>query len=150
MAATTIGFGDGGNDAASAKKALERVFSPEFRNRIDSTIFFGALSKEVILRVVDKFLDEVDGQLSERHVELEVDAVARQWFADNGYDKKFGARPMARLIQDKLKVSLADELLFGALQDGGTVYVSNNAGDSWTQLPCTLPRVLSVTVFSDA
>jgi ATP-dependent Clp protease ATP-binding subunit ClpA len=124
-----IGFGESGSDPTDGRKALERVFAPEFRNRLDATIFFGSLSPETILRVVDKFLDEVDAQLAERHVHLEVDAAARAWFAEHGYDKKFGARPMARLIQDKLKVGLADELLFGKLQNGGTVHVSVKAGE---------------------
>ena len=125
-----IGFGDHGIDSTDGKKALEKVFSPEFRNRLDATIFFGALSREVTLRVVGKFLDEVDGQLAERHVELEVDEAARAWFAEHGYDQKFGARPMQRLIQDKLKVALADELLFGVLAaHGGRVLVTAPEGD---------------------
>jgi ATP-dependent Clp protease ATP-binding subunit ClpA len=99
------------------------VFSPEFRNRLDSTIFFDSLSRDVVRRVVDKFLDEIDGQLAERRVQLEVSGAAREWFAEHGYDKTFGARPMARLIQDKLKVALADELLFGKLENGGTARV---------------------------
>ena len=124
MAAARIGFGEGGADGSSGgKKALERVFSPEFRNRLDATIFFDSLSRDVVRRVVDKFLDEIDGQLAERRVQLEVSGAAREWFAEHGYDKTFGARPMARLIQDKLKVALADELLFGKLENGGTAKV---------------------------
>ncbi len=124
MAAARIGFGESGPDGASGgKKALERVFSPEFRNRLDATIFFDSLSRDVVRRVVDKFLDEIDGQLQERRVQLEVSGAAREWFAEHGYDKTFGARPMARLIQDKLKVALADELLFGKLEQGGTAKV---------------------------
>jgi ATP-dependent Clp protease ATP-binding subunit ClpA len=124
MAAARIGFGEGGADGSSGgRKALERVFSPEFRNRLDSTIFFDSLSRDVVRRVVDKFLDEIDGQLAERRVQLEVSGAAREWFAEHGYDKTFGARPMARLIQDKLKVALADELLFGKLENGGTARV---------------------------
>jgi len=130
MAAARIGFGgDGPEGAAGAKKALERVFSPEFRNRLDATIFFDSLSREVVRRVVDKFLDEIDGQLAERRVHLDVSPAAREWFAEHGYDKTFGARPMARLIQDKLKVALADELLFGKLENGGTARVDVADGD---------------------
>ncbi len=130
MAAARIGFGEDGPDGAGgAKKALERVFSPEFRNRLDATIFFDSLSREVVRRVVDKFLDEIDGQLAERRVHLEVSDAAREWFAEHGYDKTFGARPMARLIQDKLKVALADELLFGKLEHGGTARVDVAAGE---------------------
>ena len=124
MASMQIGFGEGGAAGAmGGKKALERVFSPEFRNRLDATIFFDSLSREVMRRVVDKFLDEIEGQLQERHVQLEVSPAAREWFAEHGYDKTFGARPMARLIQDKLKVALADELLFGKLEHGGVAAV---------------------------
>lgn len=124
MAAAKIGFGgtDSG-DSADGRKALERLLTPEFRNRLDSTIFFDSLPMEVIKRVATKFLDELDGQLAERHVHLDVSDDAVEWFAENGYDKKFGARPMARIIQDKLKVALADELLFGKLANGGTVHV---------------------------
>ncbi len=130
MAAARIGFGEGGSDGASGgKKALERVFSPEFRNRLDATIFFDSLSRDVVRRVVDKFLDEIDGQLAERRVQLEVSGAAREWFAEHGYDKTFGARPMARLIQDKLKVALADELLFGKLEQGGTAKVGVVGGE---------------------
>ena len=130
MASQKIGFGgDKPGDVSEGKRALERLFTPEFRNRLDSTIFFGALDKDVIKRVVDKFIDEVDGQLAERHVHLHVTAAAREWFAEHGYDQAFGARPMSRLIQDKLKVELADELLFGSLQHGGTVQVDVIEGD---------------------
>jgi ATP-dependent Clp protease ATP-binding subunit ClpA len=130
MAAARIGFGgDGPDGAGGARKALERVFSPEFRNRLDATIFFDSLSREVVRRVVDKFLDEVDGQLAERRVHLEVTDAAKEWFAEHGYDKTFGARPMARLIQDKLKVALADELLFGKLENGGTARVDVANGE---------------------
>jgi ATP-dependent Clp protease ATP-binding subunit ClpA len=130
MASAQIGFGEGGAAGASGgKKALERVFSPEFRNRLDATIFFDSLSREVVRRVVDKFLDEIEGQLQERHVHLEVSPTAKDWFAEHGYDKTFGARPMARLIQDKLKVALADELLFGKLEHGGVAAVDVVSGE---------------------
>jgi len=124
METRNIGFGDSGiGDSSSGKKALEKMFTPEFRNRLDTTIFFGSLSMDVIKRVVSKFLDELDGQLAEQHVTLNVTEEAREWFAVHGYDKKFGARPMARTIQKVLKAKLADSLLFGDLQNGGTVDV---------------------------
>ncbi len=124
MAATQIGFGDSEEGRESdGKKALEKLFTPEFRNRIDSTIFFGQLDREVILKVVDKFLDELDGQLAEKRVELDVSTAAKAWFAEKGYDKAFGARPMARLIQQELKAELADALLFGELRYGGVAKV---------------------------
>ena len=123
MDANKIGFGGGTGGSAESKKALERLFSPEFRNRIDSTIFFSKLSPEVIRLVVDKFLTELEGQLQEKNVALEVSDAAKDWFAKHGYDEKFGARPMARKIQDELKIGIADELLFGSLQHGGDVNV---------------------------
>jgi len=128
MAKGSIGFGDSIGDATQGKRELERVFSPEFRNRLDATIFFGALDFEVIKRVARKFLDELDGQLAEKHVHLEVTDAALAWFAENGYDKAFGARPMARLVQTTLKVPLAEELLFGKLENGGTAVVDCRDG----------------------
>jgi len=130
MAQVRIGFGDDNRgDHRDGKKALEKLFSPEFRNRLDGTIFFDRLPKEVILLVVQKFLDELDGQLAEKHVELSVEEEAMQWFAEHGYEPEFGARPMARLIQNKLRVALADELLFGKLVDGGNARVSVRDGE---------------------
>jgi ATP-dependent Clp protease ATP-binding subunit ClpA len=129
MATNKIGFADdalGGR--AEAKKAIERLFSPEFRNRLDATVFFDPLPPSVIRRVVDKFLDEIDGQLAEKKVQLEVSDAAREWFAERGYDRALGARPMARLIQEELKVALADELLFGKLEHGGTAHVDAKDG----------------------
>src|SRR5262245_28640875 len=109
MAAAKIGFGGDESTVADAKKALEKMFTPEFRNRLDATVFFGVLPFEVIKRVVQKFLDQVDGQLAEKHVHLEVTDAAKAWFAEKGYDKTMGARPMARLIQTTLKAPLANE-----------------------------------------
>jgi ATP-dependent Clp protease ATP-binding subunit ClpA len=130
MSSIKIGFGEGGiGDNRDGKKALEKLFTPEFRNRIDATIFFEALSPDVIQRVVQKFLDELDGQLAEKHVHIEVSEAARLWLAEKGYDKAFGARPMARLIQQTLKAPLANEILFGALQNGGIARVDAVGGE---------------------
>ena len=127
MATTRIGFGEeSSGDSSRGKKALERLFTPEFRNRLDVTVFFDSLRPEVIERVAGKFIDELDGQLSDKHVTLEVTQAARQWFAQNGYDNKYGARPMGRLVQKTLKAPLAQELLFGKLQNGGSVTVDLN------------------------
>ena len=123
-----IGFGGGTTGSAESKKALERLFSPEFRNRLDGTVYFAKLNPEVIRLVVDKFLTELEGQLQEKNVALEVTDAAKDWFAVHGYDEKFGARPMARKIQDELKVGIADELLFGELQHGGIVNVDISDG----------------------
>ena len=131
MAAGSIGFSGGFGDPFASgkdgKKALERVFTPEFRNRLDATVMFGALPIEVIRKVARKFLDELDGQLGEKHVELEVSPAALDWFVTNGYDKAMGARPMARLVQQTLKAPLANEILFGKLASGGIAFVDVDA-----------------------
>lgn len=118
----SIGFKqqDHSHDAISE---INRTFSPEFRNRLDSIVWFNHLNKEVILQVVDKFIIELQAQLDAKGVSLEVSESARKWLADQGYDKSMGARPMARLIQDQLKRELASELLFGQLSKGGEVKV---------------------------
>jgi ATP-dependent Clp protease ATP-binding subunit ClpA len=100
------------------------MFSPEFRNRLDATISFSALSTETIGRVVDKFVLQLEEQLADRNVTIELDASARAWLAEKGYDPLFGARPLARIIQEHVKKPLADELLFGRLAKGGTVRVT--------------------------
>ncbi|SJN54521.1 ATP-dependent Clp protease ATP-binding subunit ClpA [Vibrio ruber] len=107
-----------------AMSEIKKVFSPEFRNRLDNIIWFNALDERVIHQVVDKFVVELQAQLDARGVSLEVSEEARHWLAQKGYDKEMGARPMSRVIQEKLKKPLANELLFGALVDGGTVKVS--------------------------
>jgi len=105
-------------------EAIKKLFTPEFRNRLDSIIQFGALTLEVIKTVVDKFLVELQVQLDEKRVQLEASEEARQWLAENGYDEKMGARPMARLIREKVKKPLAEAILFGGLsQAGGTAYL---------------------------
>ncbi|MBL9015999.1 MAG: ATP-dependent Clp protease ATP-binding subunit ClpA [Myxococcales bacterium] len=135
MAMGRIGFGDSVADSKDGKKALERVFTPEFRNRLDATVFFGALPVEVIKKVARKFLDELDGQLGEKHVELEVSPAALDWFVEHGYDKAMGARPMARLVQQTLKAPLANEILFGKLTSGGIAFVDAVAGK--IEITCT-------------
>lgn len=106
------------------EEAINKTFSPEFRNRLDATVWFNALPKKVILSIVDKFLTEVQGQLDTKQVNLHVDESARNWFAEHGYDVNMGARPMVRLISDKVRKPLANEILFGELMDGGDVYIS--------------------------
>ncbi len=129
MALGKIGFGDSINDNKDGKKALERVFTPEFRNRLDATVFFGSLPVDVIKKVARKFLDELDGQLGEKKVELEVTDAAVEWFVEHGYDKAMGARPMARLVQSTLKAPLANEILFGKLTEGGIAFVDAKNGE---------------------
>ena len=123
MSRASIGFATQ-DHSSDGKEALKKVFTPEFRNRLDSIIQFSALSKDVIKTVVDKFLVQLQTQLDEKRVHLEVDDDAREWLSDHGYDEKMGARPMARLIQEKLKKPLAEMVLFGALSNGGSVQVT--------------------------
>ncbi len=104
--------------------AIKRMFSPEFRNRLDAIVQFKALTSVTIAQVVDKFLIELEAQLESKKVTLEVDAEGREWLAKRGYDPRMGARPMARIIQDSIKRRLAEELLFGRLMNGGHVLVS--------------------------
>ena len=131
MTAPSIGFAEGvtGPDdesrgraaAGKAKTAIERVFSPEFRNRLDAIVTFKALTPEAMATIVDKFMQQLEGQLSDRHVTINVTPAARTWLATAGYDRLFGARPLARVIQKEVRDVLTDEILFGALEHGGTV-----------------------------
>ena len=127
MSGTPLGFGARSN-AGKGKEAIEKMFSPEFRNRLDAMIVFNSLSMDIIERVVDKFIIELDHQLNEKKVFLQLTVKARRWLAEKGYDPSFGARPMARLIQNEIKRVLADEILFGQLQSGGKVEVDENEG----------------------
>jgi len=124
-----MGFGDtvAVADGSKAKRVIERTFTPEFRNRLDAWIAFSGLTPEVILRVVDKEVGLLQKQLDEKKVILDLSAEARQWLAKHGYDAAFGARPMARLIDQSIKKPLAEALLFGDLQDGGTAHVEVSA-----------------------
>jgi ATP-dependent Clp protease ATP-binding subunit ClpA len=122
MGKATIGFTtkrEQGDEMAD----LKRLFSPEFRNRLDATVSFRPLNEEVILRVVDKFLLQLEGQLAEKKVEVTFTDALRKQLAKKGFDPLMGARPMQRLIQDTIRRALADELLFGRLQHGGKVTI---------------------------
>ena len=120
-----FGAGDGVSDFAKgrAKAAIERTFTPEFRNRLDAVVFFGGLSRQVIRKVVDKEVGLLEAMLVEKDVTIQLSDEAREWLADNGYDAKMGARPMARLVEVQLKKPLAKALVFGELREGGTVHV---------------------------
>ncbi|MBW1686080.1 MAG: ATP-dependent Clp protease ATP-binding subunit ClpA [Deltaproteobacteria bacterium] len=126
MAAKAIGFG--GGRVGDGSKEVERLFSPEFRNRLDEIVRFSGLTPEVMGRVVDKFIKELREQLAERKVELELTDRGRTWLAEKGYDPDFGARPLARVIQTELKDRLADDLLFGPLAKGGRVTADLDGG----------------------
>jgi ATP-dependent Clp protease ATP-binding subunit ClpA len=110
--------------AGDSLEDIKRLFSPEFRNRLDAIIPFKPLDEQTVAHVVDKFILELEAQLAEKHVTIELDQAARSWLAKHGHDPAMGARPMARLIQDKVKKPLADELLFGKLANGGHVKVT--------------------------
>jgi ATP-dependent Clp protease ATP-binding subunit ClpA len=124
MARSSIGFTEQ-NHALDGMETIKKMFTPEFRNRLDAIVQFHSLPMEVIKTVADKFLTELQAQLDDKKVTLEVDDEAREWLARHGYDEKMGARPMQRLIQERIKRQLAEDVLFGALsKGGGTVYVT--------------------------
>src|SRR3990167_3990930 len=126
-AAHGIGFGDVSKEDAG-EEAVRKMFTPEFRNRLDAIVPFSYLGRETVARVVDKFILQLEMQLADQNVHIQFDTDARGWLAEKGYDKLYGARPMARLIQEKIKQPLAEELLFGKLASGGEVHVSLKDG----------------------
>ncbi|MET0281490.1 MAG: ATP-dependent Clp protease ATP-binding subunit ClpA [Steroidobacteraceae bacterium] len=138
MSRASIGFTQSDN-SSDGMEAIKRLFTPEFRNRLDATIQFGPLTKLTIERVVEKLLVEVEMQLEQKGVQLSVNDAARGWLAEHGYDPKMGARPMARLIQDQIKRPLAEELLFGKLADGGQVTVTVSDDGQSLQFAVTPP-----------
>jgi len=127
MASQGIGFGDVSKEDAS-EEAVKKMFTPEFRNRLDAIVPFSYLGMDTIARVVDKFILQLELQLAEQNVHIQFDGDARTWLGEKGYDRLYGARPMSRLIQDKIKQPLAEELLFGKLANGGEVHVTVKDG----------------------
>jgi ATP-dependent Clp protease ATP-binding subunit ClpA len=133
MSALTIGFHEGmeGRDdesrgraaAGKAKTALERVFSPEFRNRLDAIVTFKALTPDAMETIVEKFILQLESQLRDRRVAITLTPAARSWLATAGYDRVFGARPLGRIIQKEVRDVLTDQILFGALEHGGTATI---------------------------
>jgi len=128
MARESIGFGQATREDVQ-EEAVKNLFTPEFRNRLDAIVPFGYLPPEVVARVVDKFILELELQLADRNVHIQLDEAARGWLTAKGYDKLYGARPMGRLIQEKIKQPLAEELLFGKLVHGGEVKVRMKEGE---------------------
>ena len=118
----TIGFGDLAKDGED-DKAIKKFFAPEFRNRLDATIKFHKLSKEVVCQIVDKFIGELNTQLKDKNIEIKLSAEARNWLAEKGFDSKMGARPLARIIDSQIKSPLSRRVLFGDLKEGGYVTV---------------------------
>ncbi len=139
MARQGIGFGDVSKEDAS-EEAVKRMFSPEFRNRLDAIVPFTYLGRETVARVVDKFILQLELQLAEQSVDIQFDKASRAWLAEKGYDKLYGARPMSRLIQERIKQPLAEELLFGKLADGGEVQVGIKDGKPSFELTPAPPR----------
>ena len=127
LAKPAIGFGREAREGDDLE-AINKMFSPEFRNRLDAIIGFSPLSEDVILRVVDKFIMQLEVQLEDRGVEIELSLEAKQWLGEKGFDRMYGARPLARIIQEHIKKPLAEELLFGKLVKGGVARVSVKAG----------------------
>jgi ATP-dependent Clp protease ATP-binding subunit ClpA len=123
LSARRVGFGSDHSDPGNARNAIERTFSPEFRNRLDAWVSFESLPPEVIAKVVDKLVRELESQLLEKKVRIELTPAGRAWLAEHGFDRKMGARPMARLIQNEVKKPLAEKILFGELHAGGVVRV---------------------------
>ncbi len=124
-----IGFGERSVTEGAIHDAVQRIFSPEFRNRLDKVVTFSKLPEEIVLQIVDKELREFEGQLSDKKVELEVTEAARLWFAQNGYSAEFGARNISRLIQEHIKDYFVDAVLFGELQSGGKAIVDESGGE---------------------
>ena len=127
LAKEAIGFGRD-NRAGEDEDAIKRLFTPEFRNRLDATIAFAGLTPEIVGRVVEKFVMQLEAQLADRNVTIELSSAAKEWLAERGYDKLYGARPLARVIQEHIKKPLAEELLFGRLVKGGSVKVTMKDG----------------------
>ncbi|AHK15829.1 MAG: ATP-dependent Clp protease ATP-binding subunit ClpA [Thalassolituus sp.] len=138
MSRASIGFTHQDHSVDGAEE-LKKFFTPEFRNRIDNIIQFAPLSRDTILHVVDKFLAELQGQLDDKRVMLNVNNDARLWLAEHGYDEKMGARPMARLVQDKIKKPLAEKILFGDLAQGGEVDIDVEDGALVIEVPEAVP-----------
>ena len=129
MSAQGIGFADSGGNSnqntreSRSKSAVERIFSPEFRNRLDAIVTFKALAPEAMEMIVEKFILQLEAQLAERRVAITLEPAAREWLAKKGYDPIYGARPLARVVQREVRDRLTDEILFGALENGGTVEI---------------------------
>ncbi len=141
MAKEGIGFGNNISKEDAGDEAVKKMFAPEFRNRLDATVPFAYLPNEVVARVVDKFILQLELQLADQNVHIKLDDEARAWLTERGYDKLYGARPMARLIQEKIKQPLAEELLFGKLVHGGEVAVHIKDGQPAFEVTPAAPKV---------
>jgi len=143
MNAQTIGFGDPKSDTAfKGQKAIEKIFNPEFRNRLDAIVSFNSLTPDIMGMIVDKFVKELNEQLIPRKVQIKLSPEARQWLAQKGHDPQYGARPLTRLMQTKIKDLLSDEILFGKLEKGGRVLIELD-DDELTFQTTTRQKVLA-------
>ena len=122
QSSNALGFGQDSKDA-KRDTAIKKLFRPEFRNRLDDIIYFKSLPPEVVIQIVDKFIIELEVQLTEKNVKIEVTPAAKEYLSKKGFDSELGARPMHRLIQREIKDTLADEILFGKLKSGGKVTI---------------------------
>jgi ATP-dependent Clp protease ATP-binding subunit ClpA len=157
MSAKNIGFSEGATGAnqdealrrvaaGKSRAAIERVFTPEFRNRLDAIVTFKSLSSDVMETIVEKFVLQLEAQLAERHVAIQLTPEARAWLAVKGYDPVFGARPLARVVQREVRDPLTEELLFGRLEHGGTVTIgADDAGLTFAYEPRTAPASASAS-----
>jgi ATP-dependent Clp protease ATP-binding subunit ClpA len=141
LSARRVGFGAEGSNPGNARSAIERTFSPEFRNRLDAWVAFDSLPGEVIRRVVDKLVKELAEQLAEKKIEVELTPAGREWLAENGFDRTMGARPMARLIQNEVKKPLAEKILFGELMHGGKIRIGAANGKIALEVEPATPPV---------
>jgi ATP-dependent Clp protease ATP-binding subunit ClpA len=151
MSAKSIGFAEGAASenqdealrrvaAGKSRAAIERAFTPEFRNRLDAIVTFKSLSPDVMETIVEKFVLQLEAQLAERHVAIELTPEARAWLAVKGYDPVFGARPLARVLQREVRDPLTEELLFGRLEHGGTVTIgADETGLTFAYAPRLAP-----------
>ena len=140
LAKEAIGFGRDGREGDD-QDAIKRLFTPEFRNRLDAIIGFAPLAPEVVARVVEKFVMQLEAQLADRNVTIELSSAAKEWLAERGYERLYGARPLARVIQEHIKKPLAEELLFGKLTKGGSVTVTLKDGKLDFEFIANLPAL---------
>jgi ATP-dependent Clp protease ATP-binding subunit ClpA len=139
LSSRSLGFAAGEPGMGTARSAIEKTFSPEFRNRLDAWVAFDSLPPDVVARVVDKTIAELASQLAPKKVTLELTPEGRAWLAENGFDRLMGARPMARLVQNQVKKPLAEKILFGELKEGGHVVVGAKDGELHLTVRPTVP-----------
>jgi ATP-dependent Clp protease ATP-binding subunit ClpA len=140
MAREGIGFGTNISKEDAGEEAVRNLFSPEFRNRLDAIVPFGYLPTEVVSRVVEKFILQLEIQLADQNVHISLSDEAKDWLTQRGYDRLYGARPMGRLIQEKIKQPLAEELLFGKLAHGGEISVHIKDGQPSFEITPAAPK----------